>query len=100
MLRLSVDNPFSAIAALNGMLFIASAATFFGILTRTPKTFAVTFLLFLYIAASSKSAPAFDFAGLRGIATTTIMLSYAAVSMLMVVAAYGFDRWRVQRDED
>ena len=100
LLRLSVDDPFSAIAALNGMLFIASAATFFGILTRTPKTFAVTFLLFLYIAVSSKVVPAFDFAGLRGIATTSIMVSYAAVSMLMVVVAYWFDRWRVQRDED
>ena len=99
LLRLSLDDPFGAAAALNGMLFMASAATFLGLLTGTPKTFVVMFLLFLYTAMSSKTTPAFDFAGLQGIATPSIVLLYAAASLLIMVAAFGFEGWRMKRDE-
>ena len=99
LLRLSLDDPFGAAAALNGMLFMASAATLLGLLTGTPKTFVVMFLLFLYTATSSKTTPAFDFAGLQGIATPSIVLLYAVASILMVVAAFGFERWRMNRGE-
>jgi len=97
LLRMSLNDPFGAAAALNGMLFIASAATLLGFLTGTPKTFVVMFLLFLYIAMSSKVTPAFDFAGLQGIATPSIVLSYAAASLVMVAAAFEFERWRMKR---
>ncbi len=100
LLRLGMDDPFGAVAALNGMLFIASAATLFGIVTETPKAFVVIFLLFLYTAASSKGAPPLDFAGLQGMATPAILLCYASVSVCMLAAAFGFDRWRMQRDEN
>jgi hypothetical protein len=99
LVRLSLDDPFGAVAALNGILFMASAATLLGLLTGTPKTFVVMFLLFLYTATSSKTTPAFDFAGLQGIATPSIVLLYAVASILMVVAAFGFERWRMNRDE-
>ena len=97
---MSLDDPFGAIAVVNGMLFIASSATLFGILTGTPKTFTVIFLLFLYVASSSKGSPSFDFAGLQGIATSSILLTYLAASILMVVTAMGFDTWRMKRDDD
>jgi len=99
LVRMSLDDPFGAAAALNGMLFIASAATLLGLLTGTPKTFVVTFLLFLYIATSSKTVPAFDFAGLQGTPTPFIVMFYAVASILMVAAALGFERWRMERDE-
>ena len=99
LLRLSLDDPFGAAAALNGMLLIASAATLLGLLTGTPKTFVVIFLLFLYTATSSKTAPAFDFAGLQGIATPSVVLFYAMASLLMMMAAFGFERWRIKREE-
>jgi hypothetical protein len=79
------------------VLFLVSTATFLGLLTRTPKTFIVVFLLFLYTAMSSKTISGFDFAGLQGIATTSIDLSYTAASILMLVTAAGFERWRMKR---
>ena len=100
LVRLGLDDQFGTAAALTGMLLITSAATLLGLLTGTPKTFAVVFLLFLYTATSSKTIPALDFAGLHSIATPAIILGYAAASILMVVAALGFERWRMKRDEN
>jgi hypothetical protein len=99
LVRMSLEDPFSSAAALTGMVFMASAATLLGLLTGTPKTFVVMFLLFLYIAVSSKTAPAFDFAGMQGIVTPSIVLLYAAASLLMAVAGFGFERWRMKTGE-
>ena len=99
LIRLSLNDPFGAAAALNAMFFLVSAATLLGLLTGTPKTFVVLFLLFLYIAMSSKTITAFDFAGLHSIATASIVLLYTAVSILMLAAAFGFERWRLNNGE-
>jgi hypothetical protein len=92
--RVGLDDPFSAVALLVGMLFIAAAATFLGLLTGTPKTFGSLFLLFLYVALSSKTVPALDFAGWRRLATPSVVAAYAAGSVLMLAAAWGVERAR------
>jgi hypothetical protein len=99
LIRLSFDDPFAAASTLNAVVFLVSAATGLGLLTRTPKTFVVLFLLFLYLAISSKTVAAFDVAGLHGIVTPPIILSYTAASILMMAIAVGVERWRMMRDE-
>ena len=100
LVRLSLDNLFYSAAAVNGILFMVSAATLLGLLTGTPKTFVVMFLLFLYTAMSSEIVPAFDFAGLHAIATPSVVLVYAAASVMMVGTAFGFEKWRMMRGEN
>ena len=99
LVRMSLDDLFGATAALNAMLFMVSAATLLGLLTGTPKTFIVLFLLFLYTASSSRTIPAFDFAGLHSIVTPAIVLFYSAVSIFMLVTALGIEKWRMKRSE-
>ncbi len=99
LVRMSMHNPFGAVSVLNAMLFMVSVATFLGLITGTPKTFIVLFLLFLYTASSSRTLPAFDFAGLNSIVTPAIVLSYAAVSIFMLVTVFVFEKWRINRDE-
>ncbi|MGA9118241.1 MAG: hypothetical protein WB699_02645 [Bacteroidota bacterium] len=98
-IRVALDNPFGGVALLNGLVFVAASATFLGLLTGTPKAFAVVFLLFMYLAVSTRSEPAFDFAGLRGLATPGVIAAYAALSMLMIAATHVGERWREAREE-
>ena len=99
LIRMSLDNLFNAVAALNAMLFMASVATFLGLITGTPKTFIVLFLLFLYTASSSSTFAAFDFAGLHRIATPSTVLSYTTISIFLLVTVFGFEKWRMNRGE-
>ncbi len=93
-MRIAVNDPFAGLALLNGLVFVAASATFLGVMTGTPKAFAVVFLLFLYLAGSSRGEPAFDFAGWGGLATVGILGVYAAMSMLMIVTASIKERWQ------
>jgi hypothetical protein len=97
-IRIATDDPFSGMAFLVGMLFASSVATCLGLLTASPKPFTVLFLLFLYLAFSSRTESAFDFAGWGRIATPGTMASYATVAFFMVLAAWAGERLRRQRE--
>ncbi len=98
LVRIALNDPFSALALLNGMLFMAAAATLLGLLTNTPKTFTAIFLLFLYVAVSSKATPALDFAGWQMLATPSVIGSYALVTFFMIGVTWGVERWKMKRD--
>ncbi len=99
LIRIGLDNFFWLVALLNGMLFMAATATLLGVLTNTPKSFTAIFLLYMYISVNSKNAAAFDFAGYQMIATPSIIGAFAAASVLMIAAAWGVDRWKMESDE-
>jgi hypothetical protein len=96
--RVALESPEAAGALVNGMVFIAAAATCLGILTGTPKTFSVLFLLFLYLVSSSRTVQALDFAGWNGCAAPAVLVYYALTSLLLVVAALGWMAWRMRRE--
>lgn len=77
----------SALSMSLGTLLIASAATSLGVLSGSPKTFAVCFLLFLYLVLSGASEPALDFAGWYGIATPGVQLAYISISIVLIIMA-------------
>jgi hypothetical protein len=80
------------------ILFIASAATFLGLVSGNAKTFTVLFLMYWYIAVNDKGmTPAFDFAGFNGAATPTITAVYALVAIVFMGAAQVTHVWRLQR---
>lgn len=99
LFRIGMDSLFGLAALLNGMLFIAAAATLLGLLTNTPKTFIAIFLLYLYIGVNSKTVAAFDFAGGQMIATSSVIAAYAMASFIMMVVALGVERWKIKREE-
>lgn len=69
------------------------------VLTNTPKTFTAVFLLYLYVAISSKGEPALDFAGWQMIGSAAVAASYAMVSVLMIFAAWWTDWIRMGREQ-
>ena len=88
--------------------FLAAGATMLGVLTNTPKTFTAVFLLFLYVAMSSKGVPGLDFAGLQApsecVSTFarlphSVAASYAMVSVLMIFTAWWTDWMRMGREQ-
>ena len=81
-----------------GILFIASAATFLGMVSGNAKTFTVLFLMFWYVAVNDKGAtPAFDFAGFTGRATPMVTAVYALIAIAFIGAAQATHVWRLQR---
>jgi len=88
--RLALVKPTALLPFLAGTLFMASAATFLGYLSRNAKTFTVLFLTFWYIAINDKGAtPAFDFAGFNGSATPLVTAVYTIVAIGLIAAAQG-----------
>jgi hypothetical protein len=99
LIRVGLESPFGALELLNGMLFVAAGATVLGVLTNTPKTFTAVFLLYLYVAISSKGVAGLDFAGWHMIGTAAVAASYAMVSVLMMFTAWWADWVRMGREQ-
>lgn len=76
LIRLAVSRPEAALSLGIGTLFVVALATSLGYLTGSGKAFAGCFLLFLYVARVINNVPAFDFAGLNGVATGSVRLGY------------------------
>lgn len=90
-------HPATLIPLLTGILFIAAAATSFGVISGNPKTFIVLFLTFWYVVVNDKGATkALDFAGFFSTPAMTVMLMYAGIAIVMVAAAEGVHRARLR----
>ncbi len=99
VLRFLLDDPSHSLALFVGLVFVAALATFFGILTGTPKAFTVMFLLFLYVSLSSRTVASLDFAGLSRVAMPGEIAGYAAISALMLATAFAVERWKEIRQD-
>ncbi|MGN6183371.1 MAG: hypothetical protein ACTHQM_06915 [Thermoanaerobaculia bacterium] len=98
VLRVLIADPSAALRVLTGIVFITAAATALGIVSSNPKTFVVMFLTFWYVALSDKGqTPSFDFAGWFGIATPTVLATYFAASVVLLIAADVFHRVQLKR---
>lgn len=96
--RAIVHRPSATPSLLLGVLFLAAAATFLGIVSSNPKTFIVAFLTFWYIALSDKGAtPSFDFAGWFGTATPSVIAAYAALTLALLAGAHAFHVHELRR---
>jgi len=75
-----------------GVLLVVAAATSLGVITGSPKTFTVVFLIFWYVLTNDNGAsPAFDFAGFYGTATPRVTLTYATIAAaFLIVAKVGY----------
>lgn len=72
-----------------GVVFVSSAATMLGLVTRNAKTFIVAFLSFWYVVVNSKgAAPLLDFAGFFGAATSRTLLTYGVLAVICAITAY------------
>jgi hypothetical protein len=71
-----------------GIVFLSAAATAFGVLSGTPKTFIVLFLTFWYVVVNDKGATkALDFAGLFSTPAIEVTAMYAGIALLLIAAA-------------
>ncbi|MBC7449340.1 MAG: hypothetical protein H7330_14905 [Hymenobacteraceae bacterium] len=94
--RLALSQP-GALPALGvGVVFIAALATALAVVSRTPKTFLILFLLLWYASLNAKGQlSALDYAGLQGSATPTTTIGYLVVSMVLIGGAHLWHRWRL-----
>jgi ABC-type transport system involved in multi-copper enzyme maturation permease subunit len=99
-IRLLPGQPGAAVSLMVGSLLVSALATSLGVLTGNPKSFIVTFLMFLYLVINDAGRSAgFDFAGWYGIATPVVQGSYLLVTAVLLVAAQlVYTYWQLRRD--
>lgn len=88
LVRLLLHDPSASFSLLIGCLLMASVSVGLGIASGNPKTFMVTFLMFLYLVMNDSGKTAgFDFAGWFGVATPFVQGTYFALSVAMIVVS-------------
>ncbi|MEO8636534.1 MAG: hypothetical protein ABI587_14760 [Gemmatimonadales bacterium] len=95
--RLGLTHPAAAVSLAIGVMFVAAAATAFGLLTHSPKAFMAVFLLFFYLVLNGGGVPALDFGGWNGVATWGTRAGYAVLTLLMLGVAEGCHRRELAR---
>ena len=67
-------------------------------MSSNPRTFIVLFLSFWYVVVSDRGAtPVLDFAGLYGTPAPAVTAAYAALAVLLLLAAAAVHRVRLRR---
>jgi hypothetical protein len=95
MVRILFDSPQMILSLFVGAIFLAGCATSLGLISGSPKTLIVTFLLFLYIVMNDGGKnPALDFAGWFGKANLSVNLTYLLLVIAMNAVAYLIFWWR------
>ena len=90
------QNRFPSLAI--GIVFVSSAATLLGIVSRNAKTFIVAFLSFWYVVVSDKgAAPLLDFAGFFGTATSRTLTLYGVLAIVCTIGAHVAHKARLAR---
>jgi len=93
-LRWSADAPIRAVAALAGVLALASAASLLGGLTRGSRLFLSLFLFTWYIALNSPKEAALDMVGFNGAANTGSAAAWLLAGCLAWAAGFVHSRRR------
>lgn len=92
-LRWSIEAPVRAMAALAGVLALASAASLLGGLTRGSRLFLALFLFTWYIALNSPKEAALDMVGFNGAANMGSAIAWALAGCLAWAAGFVHSRW-------
>lgn len=93
LLRVALSQPGTVPALLVGIVFVAALATLLAVVSGTPKTFLIVFLLLWYISGNTHGQiPQLDYAGLQGAATPLTVLGYLAASVAALAAAHIWHR--------
>lgn len=87
-LRWSTNNPFLALALITGLLSLSAVATWLGGLSRTSRTFLITFLLLWWGALNARDVAWLDVVGFNGAATASSVLGYLLVALITFTAGY------------
>ena len=94
-LRLLFHKPSAAISLLIGSALLASGAVGLGIASGNPKTFMVSFLMFLYLVMNDGGkTPGFDFAGWYGIATVSVQMMYLLLTAVTILVSLVVYHWQ------
>ncbi len=94
LLRLGLQAPAQALSLLIGVLFCASAAIAFAVLSQSAKIFAGGYLLLLYLSLNATKEPMFDFAGINAVATPTVWLGYGGAAAVLLLLTLLVRRWQ------
>ncbi|HEX4911432.1 MAG TPA: hypothetical protein VFV64_11795, partial [Permianibacter sp.] len=82
VIRMLLHAPAQALMVLVGVVLCASMALVFALLAHSAKLFAGAYLFLLYLSINAKGEPAFDFAGINGVATAASMTGYLLAAVL------------------
>ena len=94
-LRLLFYKPSAFISLVIGSAFLASSTIALGIASGNPKTFMVSFLMFLYLVMNDGGkTPGFDFAGWYGTATVSVQMMYLIFTAVMILSSLAIYRWQ------
>jgi len=87
---------FHSLTMLGAIFFVCAAATALGVISGNPKTFIVLYLTLWYVSVSDKGeTPAFNFAGFMKPVPSTVLASYFAGAIALLIAAEWMHRRRL-----
>lgn len=99
IIRTALANPSALPALLIGIVFVAAAATSLGIISSNAKTFIVLFLSFWYVVINDKGVTkSLDFAGFFGTPLARVSVMYAAIAIVLAIAAQSVYAMRLRAD--
>lgn len=92
--RWLIHEPLRALALITGVLCISAVADLLGRCVKTPRLFLALFLFALYVALNVRTLPIIDMVGLNGVANSTSIAFYFALSLAALIGNFAFSRWK------
>ena len=92
--RWLIHEPLRALALITGVLCISAIADLLGRCVKTPRLFLALFLFALYVALNVRTLPMIDMVGFNGVANSTSIAFYFALSLAALIGNFAFSRWK------
>ena len=92
--RWLLHEPLRAVALLAGVICISAIADVLGRCVKTPRLFLALFLFALYVALNVRDHPFIDIVGFNGVANSTSIAFYFALSFATLIGNFTFSRWK------
>ena len=92
--RWLLHEPMRAVALLAGVICISAIADLLGRCVKTPRLFLALFLFALYVALNVRDLPLIDIVGFNGVANSTSIAFYFALSLAALIGNFAFSRWK------
>ena len=92
--RWLLHEPLRAVALLAGVICISAIADLLGRCVKTPRLFLALFLFALYVALNVRDLPLIDIVGFNGVANSTSIAFYFALSFAALIGNFAFSRWK------
>ncbi|MBY0573166.1 MAG: hypothetical protein K2P84_05760, partial [Undibacterium sp.] len=96
LVKLGMHAPLLAAAFAMGLISVSSLASFFGLSTRTSRTFLSAYLFWVYVATQVPKAPQLDALGFNGVANMESILLQGQIGLVALVLGWFYNLYKAR----